>query len=725
MSFQGLMVTKADDIRHLVFKKVKECGRPIALKELFKQLRLRGKLRRQANRVVAQMISSGELVSTRGGRLDLPKKRDVVTGQLEVKKAGFGFVVTSAGECPDIYIAKNNFADALHGDLVQVHVNAASRRGRPEGRVLKIIERRTTSMVGCLKIDSNGTRVVPFDSRLRYELFLSSKELKGAFPGDMVVAEFESYPSSFQAPMGSIVEVLGDVEEAGVDVSVVLAKYGISEPFPENVLNEADLVEKQNVSEHETLSGREDFRGRKIVTIDGATARDFDVAVEVEVLGNGDFLLGVHIADVSYYVGEESGLNAEAYLRGTSVYFPDRAVPMLPENLSNGICSLSPGVDRLVQSVIVTISSSGEVKNFRFADGVIRSFARMTYSEVKAILVDRNQQLRSKYEALIPSFERMLDLYKVLNSQRKARGAIDFERPDAEVVLDATGKTINIRAEERNIAHRIIEEFMLLANEVVASYISSQSTSCIYRVHEKPDVETVQQLENLIQRFGYRLRAPSESLVPKMFQKLLVSLEGKHEERFISLLVLRSMKKAVYSSKNIGHYALASTAYTHFTSPIRRYPDLVVHRILRSIRSGMENDKEGLRAIAEHCSIAERHAAEAERELIDWKKVRFMSHKIGDVFKSYVSGVAGFGLYVDLSDFFVEGLVHVRTLTDDYYHFDERQHMLKGAVSGRVFRLGDEVNVQLVRANLSDRRLEFIIDGMKPKERFRKRSHYR
>jgi len=721
------MTLDSDTIRQKIRERLRKLGRPTTEKDLLKQLRVKGEGRVEAQRVIEEMIAKGELARTRADRIGLPEKMDLVAGRLEVKRGGFGFVVPGERGHGDIYVAGGNLGEALHGDRVLVHIDRRGREGRPEGRIVDVLERRTTSLVGRLEIDSGGTRVVPFDARLLYEVFLPAKDLMGAAAGDMVLVELTRFPTPYRAPMGRIIQVLGNVDEPGVDVRVVLAKHGIPEVFPEDVLAEAESVEDE--LRDDALEGREDFRERPIVTIDGETARDFDDAVEVEVLDNGNYRLGVHIADVSHYVREGSPLDREAYLRGTSVYFPDRAIAMLPERLSNGICSLKPGVDRLVQSVLIEVTPSGEVVRSRYADGVIRSAARMTYTKIFGILSEEDQELRREYASLLPEFDKMLALYKILRARRVARGSIDFDRPEAEVVLDDEGAIVDIRVAERNVAHRIIEEFMLLANEEVARFFAERETPSIHRLHEAPDEERVEQFEDFILGLGYRLRAPSESISPKAFQKLLRRIEGKPEERLISFAMLRTMKKAVYSAEEAGHYALATSSYTHFTSPIRRYPDLVVHRLLRKLGRGEELSPDlsenRLEEIAEHSSITERRADEAERELVDWKKVRFMADKVGDVFEGIVSGVTGFGVYVELLDYFVEGLVHISTLADDYYHYNEDAHTLTGESTGRMFRLGDEIKVQLVRVNLTDRQLDFAIEGLEPRARTPRRTRHR
>jgi len=707
------------DYPRRIKERLRVLGRPTTEKDLIKQLRVKGEARLEAKRAIEALLAKGELVRTRTDRIGLSEKMDLVAGRLEMKRGGFGFVIPSEPGLADIYIPSTELADALHGDRVLAHVSKKTAEGRLEGRIVKVVERVTTQIVGRLETDAGGTRVVPFDPRFPYEVFLPDKDLGGARAKDMVVVELTRYPAPYRAPLGRIVEVVGNVDEPGVDLLVVVAKHGLPDEFPGDVLAEAEAIPSE-VSTR-ALGAREDFRNRPIVTIDGETARDFDDAVEVEILDNGNFLLGVHIADVSHYVREGSRLDQEAFHRGTSVYFPERAIPMLPERLSNGICSLNPGVDRLVQSVFVEVSPAGRVVSSRFADGVIRSRARMTYTKVKQILVDREPAVTREYKELVPAFERMEALFKILRARRQARGSIDFDRPEAEVTLDDKGRVVDVRAAERNVAHRIIEEFMLLANESVAIHFAERDTPSIYRIHEPPDENRVEVFEEFLIGLGHRLRSPSERLQPRSFQKLLARVEGKPEERLVSYVMLRTMKQAVYSEENGGHYALAAPFYTHFTSPIRRYPDLIVHRLLRELRENdapateaAEDRERRLKEVAERSSYTERRADEAERELVDWKKVRFMSDKVGEVYEGVVSGVTSFGLYVELVEYFIEGLVHISTLVDDYYHYSQEAHTLRGESTGRVFRLADRVTVLVAKVDLVQRRIELSIEGLEP-----------
>jgi ribonuclease R len=473
------------------------------------------------------------------------------------------------------------------------------------------------------------------------------------------------------------------------------------------------------------IRGRTDFRTTTTVTIDGEHARDFDDAITIEKLPNGHYWLGVHIADVSHYVPEGSALDEEAYDRGTSVYFPERAVHMFPSELATGLCSLNPRVDRLVQSCLMEIDRRGEVVRYEMHDGVIHSDARMTYTDVNAILTDRDRATMAKYASLVPMFETMRELFEILNQRRKRRGSIDFDLKEPEIILDDEGMVEEITALERNVAHRIIEEFMLAANETVARHLDENNVPTLYRIHEDPDPLKVEQFEEFISTLGYSLGAPSNAVKPRHFQRLVEKIHGKPEEKPIAFLMLRTMQKARYDAQNTGHFGLAFSNYCHFTSPIRRYPDLVVHRSLRESRQGMPEDRreeltEELPDMGRHTSERERRASDAERELVQWKKVRFMADKVGDEFEGYITGVTAFGLYIELIEHFVEGMVHVSTMADDYYRFVERAHILRGENTGRVYRLGDKVHVQVIKVDMERRQVDLglveILDKVRAAE---------
>ena len=700
---------------------------PATAQELLRLLRVSRPDRVHLRRLLKALVDSGDLIKIRGNRFGLADRMDLVVGRLETHPRGFGFVVPDAGhEDPQhLYIAAPNLKEALHGDRVVARIERHHGPNRLEGRIIRVLERANTSVVGRFDVDASGLGfVVPFDRRLLADVQVEPHEAGGAQAGDMVVVEMTRWPTPARPPLGRVIEVLGDLEAPGVDTRIVIRKHRIPDVHGEGALEEARRI-GGSVRERDRR-GRTDFRPLTTVTIDGEHARDFDDAITIERLPSGHFRLGVHIADVSHYVEEGSALDEEAFERGTSVYFPERAVHMFPEALATGLCSLNPHVERLVQSSVMEVSRSGQVVRSELHDGLIVSDARMTYTAVNAILVERDPAVIAQYRELVPLFEQMRELFEILNARRRRRGSIDFDLPEPEVLLDESGLIENIVAAERNIAHRIIEEFMLLANETVAQFIFEQEAPGLYRVHEAPDALKVAQFEEFISGFGYSLAAPSSALRPRHFQKLVERIRGTPEEKPIAFLMLRTMQKAHYAPANLGHFGLAAEHYTHFTSPIRRYPDLVVHRILRDLRHGRLEDarreelEEDLPEIARHTSEMERRADEAERELIQWKKVRFMADKVGDEYEGYITGVAAFGLFIELIEHFVEGLVHISSMADDYYRYLENAHILRGENTQKVYRLGDRVRVQVVRVDLERRQVDLglveILDRLRDEE---------
>ena len=686
---------------------------PAAVRELLQLLKVPREERATFRRHLKALVASGDLIEIRGHRFGLPEKMDLHVGRLETLPAGYGFVtperpIDGGG---DIYVAGPLLNDAMHGDRVVVRIERVKEGGRVEGRVIRILERRNTWLVGRYERAEGGMGcIIPFDRRVLMDVFVPPGQEGGASPGEMVMVELTRWPTAVRGAIGHVTEVLGSIDAPGVDTEIIIRKYGIPDVHPAEAVAEAVRL-GGSVSERD-LRGRSDFRSLPTVTIDGEHARDFDDAITLETLASGHSWLGVHIADVAHYVREGSALDREAYDRGTSVYFPERAVHMFPAELATGLCSLNPHVDRLVQSCFMEVDRRGEVVRYELHDGVINSNERMTYSDVDAILTAGDPALREKFGDLVPLFEAMRQLFEILNDARHRRGSIDFDLHEAEVVMDAGGMVEAITALERNVAHRIIEEFMLLANETVASHLEGAAAPSLYRVHEEPDVLKVGKFEEFISGFSYSLGAPLTALRPRHFQRLLERIEGRPEEKPIAFLMLRTMQKARYAPENLGHFGLAAPSYTHFTSPIRRYPDLVVHRALRATRLGQWTDEmrdewvDELPETARHTSEMERRADEAERELLQWKKVRFMADKVGDEFEAYVTGVAAFGLFVELVEHYVEGLVHVSTMADDYYRFVETAHMLRGENTHRVYRLGDKVRVQVIRVNMDLRQIE-------------------
>src|SRR6202521_5639485 len=712
---------------HILAQMRERVYHPAGIRELLQLLRVPRDERSSFKRHLASLVASGDLIQIRGQRFGLPEKMDLHVGRLQTHAGGYGFVVPERPlDGGDIYVSGPHLNEAMHGDRVVARVERVKDGGRLEGRIIRILERSNARLVGRYDRDQDGMGyVVPFDRRVLMDIVVPKGQEGGASPGEMVKVELTRWPTSTRGAIGRVGAVLGTIDAPGVDTEIIINKYGIPDAHsPEAV---AEAVGMGGSVSARDIAGRSDFRHLPTVTIDGEHARDFDDAITIDTLPNGHYWLGVHIADVSHYVQEGSELDREAYARGTSVYLPERAVHMFPAELATGLCSLNPRVDRLVQSCFMEVDRRGAVVRSELHDGVINSDERMTYTAVNGILTDRDPELMTRYERLVPKFELMHELFQVLNEARRRRGSIDFDLNEAEVVIDECCMVEEIIALHRRIAHRLIEEFMLLATQTVASYLEGQEAPALYRVHDEPDVLKVGRFEEFVSGFGYSLGAPLDALRPQHFQRLLERIHGKPEEKPIAFLMLRTMQKARYAPENLGHFGLAASSYTHFTSPIRRYPDLVVHRALRAARHGRLSDEareewiEELPETARPSSEMERRADEAERELLQWKKVKFMADKVGDEFEGYVTGVAAFGLFIELIEHYVEGLVHVSTMADDYYRFIEGAHVLRGENTKKVYRLGDKVKVQVVRVNMDARQIDLglvdILAGVREGER--------
>ena len=644
---------------------------------------------------------------------------EFVAGRVRRLEGGDALLITGPRGEAGYFIPRKLAKAAIDGDLVlaRPHQKAAKGRHRagdrlPEASVLKIVRRRYKTIVGTVDSDDDRRRwLVPFDPKADFDLeIVEGPEVPEE---QLVVVEVEPPKPGGGHPRGRIVEVLGDPAVPGVDVEVVLRHFGIPEEFPEAVLAEAAAHPED--PGRKDWAGREDLREALAVTIDGESARDFDDAVSLERLGTGRFRLGVHIADVAHYVPEGTALDLEAYKRGTSVYYPERAIPMLPERLSNGLCSLRPEVPRLAMSVFLDIGRDGQVTARRFAQTVIRSARRMTYDEVRRILEEPRGSDAAEYGPVLPMLREMRELMEALLAERTRRGSIDFDLPEGDVILDTDGTTVGIKPGERNVAHRIVEEFMIAANEAVAEELVSHEVPALYRVHDPPSKEDLIGLKETLQAVGVTLRGDLGNLHPSALQEALAQVAGTPEEGFASTLVLRTMQRALYDPECRGHYALASRYYTHFTSPIRRYPDLVVHRGLKALLAGRERGgaeesllAERLSGIAQHTSFTERRAEQSERELLQWKKVRFLAAQVGETFPGHITGVQPFGLFVQLDGLYVDGLVPIRLLEDDYYVFEPAAHRLVGSSTGRVFQLADPIEVRLVGVSLRHRGLDLV-----------------
>ncbi len=845
------MLSDSVILKHIARQPKKTAG----FKQLVRELGLHGDERGELDARLRKMVAGGALFRDDSDRYALPSAaatdKNLVAGRLSMHRDGFGFVTPDAKSLHasfksrltgDIFIAPHLIGNAMHGDLVLVDISNVRPDGRAEGRIVRPVMRANPSVVGTFHYGGRGNYVKAYDSKITQEILIPPgmeypdasvvsdllvvEPQKAARPqkrktsvdrvlgkeaaqraewddleGVVVDVEITDWPSPTQNPRGRVIEILGREDDFGVDVEITIRKYHLPHRFPEAALRGAR--ETSPLLSDGELAGRRDFRDLPIVTIDGETARDFDDAVLVRVLANGNFELQVHIADVAHYVTPGSALDEEARLRGTSVYFPDRAVPMLPLELSTDICSLRPQVERLVMSCLMEMDHQGEIVGYELCQGVIRSTERMTYTAVNAV-IEGAAAARERYAALIADFERMRDLALILNRKRHKRGSIDFDLPEPVIEFDESGLMKSISRSERNVAHRLIEEFMLSANECVAGHLESEHVASLYRVHEKPDAKRVYDFENIAATFGYSLgvgalpihRAQMKTdrraaygtgkrvreieipkdihITPRMYQKLAEKIAGKPEERILSYLMLRSLKQARYSEENLGHFALAATSYTHFTSPIRRYPDLIVHRVLKDVlrtqsvartateagqlenphfwqnrpevghpqhpqlHSHAQEEKaspwskrreekhiapehlggpisvEELHEIAEQSSHSERRADDAERELMEWKKVKFMQERVGEDFDGLITSVTKFGFFVELTDLFVEGLVPLNTLIDDRYTFHENTREIIGQRSRKIYRMGQRLRVLVDRIDPVERKMQFAVLEERP-----------
>lgn len=662
--------------------------------------------------LIEELEQEGLIFKTHKDRYGVPERMNLIAGYLQGNERGYGFVIPDDENMKDIFISSDSLNGAMHKDRVIARINKkVIGDKRAEGEIIKIVKRTIKTVVGTYESSKYFGFVVPDDRRLSGDVFIPKDEINGAKSGQKVIAEILQWPEKRRNAEGRIIEIIGDKDEPGADILSIIKSYNLKEDFPEEVIRQAESI-SQTVTE-DMIKGRRDLRDLRMVTIDGEDAKDLDDAVSIEKLPNGNYRLGVHIADVSYYVTENSPLDNEALKRGTSVYLVDRVIPMLPKTLSNGICSLNPRIDRLAFTVMMELDEGGKVVDHEIFESVINIDERMTYTNVYKILEENNEELIERYKYLLDDFSTMKELALALRKKRMARGAIDFDFDEAKIVLDEKGVPVEVKKYEITIANRIIEEFMLVCNETVSEHFFWTNTPFVYRIHEDPDSEKIEAFSEFVHNMGYTLKGINK-IHPRALQDLLEKVKGSKEETVISTVMLRSLQKAKYSHINHGHFGLAAKYYSHFTSPIRRYPDLIIHRIMKEYLKGkmspareeLLNDR--IPEIARLCSEREKASEEAERETEDLKKVEFMKKHEGEVFEGIISNVTSFGMFIELENT-IEGLVRMSSMEDDYYVFNDKQYSLIGEKSRKVYRIGDVVNVLLARADIAARKIEFTI----------------
>jgi ribonuclease R len=665
--------------------------------------------RRQIKSMLNQLVRDGKVAKHRGNRYEVAT-RTLIDGTILIHRDGYGFVIPKErieGLDSDIFIPAALIGSAMNGDQVKAEITYRKKGGRAEGRVVSVEKRARDTIVGQLRFDGDGFFVAPTDEKLPAKIIITNDVAE--HKDKIVEVEITRFPTETRWPAGKVVSVIGFLDDPNVETNVIIKKFGLPTAFPTDV--EAAATALPDALSEKDLIGRDDFRKRNTITIDPKTARDFDDAIDVEVLPNGTYQLGVHIADVSHFVATGSEIDIEARCRGTSVYFPDRVIPMLPEKISNHLCSLNPKVDRLAMTVMMHLSRAGDVLDYSFHKSIIHSKERMTYEDVQEIL-NGNVMLERRFAGIVPQIRTIARLAEIVQKRRQQRGAIDFDLPEPILTYDEFGEVSGITKSIRLFSHRIVEEFMILANEVVGRHLEENEVPSLYRVHEEPDPMKVENFAEIVRGFG--LKFEPKKAAPIEFQKFISSIEGRPEERMLSYLMLRSFKQAKYSEENIGHFGLASDSYTHFTSPIRRYPDLVVHRILKASMARRPEPAvptAQLEAIASESSGREREADQAERELLEWKKMLLMEQRLGDTFDAIIIGVWRDGFAIELIDLFIEGFVPVADIPDDYYQLDPNQHALIGRHTKQRYRIGDRIPVQVVRVDKLLRRAYFLPVG--------------
>lgn len=687
---------------------------PIKRRDMRAMLSVPQEDREKFESLINELIAEGRVFETKKGKLASPKDLQMATGTFIGHARGFGFVTPDAGG-EDIFIPASETMGAMQKDRVLYKVLHKAEKGKKaDGVIVRILERGQQRIVGTFEAGSKGYGfVVADDKKIAKDIFISRENTKGAVTGHKVVVEITDYGEDRRNPEGKVIEILGHINDPGVDILSVIRRYELAVEFPEEVYAEIEHLGTE-VAEADK-KGREDLRDLLTITIDGADAKDLDDAVSLKRLGNGNFELGVHIADVSHYVRENTALDKEAYARGTSVYLVDRVIPMLPHKLSNGICSLNPHVDRLALSCLMEVNGRGEVVSHRILESIINSDYRMTYTAVREILEDGTPALLEQYAEILPMLEDMEELRQILGEKRRKRGSVNFDLPESKIILDENGKPIDIKPYEKSIATNMIEEFMLVCNETIAENSFWQEMPFMYRSHQEPDEDKLEKMEQFLRGFGYYLRKKDGEIHPRELQKVLQKAEETDEERIITRMVLRSMMQARYTAENGGHFGLAAKYYCHFTSPIRRYPDLEIHRMIKKMLHGELDEKASayyrrkMPDWAKHCSKQERVAEDAERDTDALKKVEFMEDKVGQIYEGIISGVTNWGIYVELPNT-IEGMVALSQMDDDYYEFDEKKMLVFGKRMKKSYRLGDKVVVSVAKVDRMMGTIDFVFE---------------
>ncbi len=687
-----------------------ESYRPLGYPELMAVFELDEKGQVQFAKVIGQLEKEGEIVRTRKDKYGLPERMNIYRGIIRLSQRGYGILIPDEADTEDIFVYGRNLNGAMHEDRVMVRIHQrGGNNQRPEGEVIRAITRANHELVGTYEKRKNVVQVIPDDSRQIYPVYVKPDSKMKVRNGDKVLVRITSFPDKDHDPEGKIVEVFGRKGQPGVDLQIVIKKHNLRDTFPPGVIEEAQQVARPVSAEE--IARRRDLRDVRMVTIDGEDAKDLDDAVSVQRI-EGGYRLGVHIADVSHYVKEGSQLDSEAFARGTSVYLINHVLPMLPQELSNGICSLNAGVDRLAMSCIMEIDPAGDVRKYEICESVIHVNQRMTYTAVNRILIDNDPEYVERYRDLIDDFRLMKELADILRGQRMKRGALDFDFPEAKVIVNEVGFPVEIKIRESGAGENLIEDFMIKANEVVAEHLYKKEMPALYRVHEKPQGDSLTRLNNVLGVFGHKVQ--ENRVGSKVFQKILADIKDSPGEKTIALMLLRSMKHARYVNQALGHFGLASEYYCHFTSPIRRYPDLIVHRALSLLAQGGINAKKRAQlekkmvVYGDQSSLQEIKAEEAERDLVDIKKCQYMQQFIGQEFDVRISSVMSFGFFVELPNT-VEGLVHISSIADDYYEFNDKAYTLVGTHTGKKYSIGDEVRVLLVKVDVDAVKIDFEI----------------